>query len=286
MRSKSLFCASILLRAVVLAVDPLTYPATLEVDIVFPRNDTYLAASPFPVIIAIQNAGAFLEFNSTRFSWTVDCKNHSLATRSGEFTHERMTPPTEPWFIFNVSKQPDPDDYTSSIPVWKGAQDICVLKWTVDYWETCTLDHGLSETWGVNAPVEKLSGNLTFSLAPDSGVKHMDQLLSYPDCPVYGNSMQVASKQHTSNNGTVCPDIDRAQSQPPSNPCAVKFAYFSQSVLAQLPTPTATFTPTSTSRSGAGRGMGIGVAITGLAKASGFALLLGVCGIAGALVLL
>lgn len=38
------------------APPPTTYPTTVEVDLVFPRNETYAPLSDFPVIFAIQNA--------------------------------------------------------------------------------------------------------------------------------------------------------------------------------------------------------------------------------------
>ena len=32
------------------------YPATIEFDVVFPRNDTYAPAAVFPIVFALQNS--------------------------------------------------------------------------------------------------------------------------------------------------------------------------------------------------------------------------------------
>ncbi|KAI0506634.1 hypothetical protein F5B22DRAFT_444332 [Xylaria bambusicola] len=52
----SLFWAALFsLLSAVAARGPPQYPTTLEVDIVFPRNDTYAPVDAFPLVIAIQN---------------------------------------------------------------------------------------------------------------------------------------------------------------------------------------------------------------------------------------
>jgi hypothetical protein len=45
------------------SADSITLPTTIEIDLVFPRNQTYSIIDPyFPVIFVIQNAARSLEF--------------------------------------------------------------------------------------------------------------------------------------------------------------------------------------------------------------------------------
>ncbi|KAK3936205.1 hypothetical protein QBC46DRAFT_395595 [Diplogelasinospora grovesii] len=45
-----------LLWAVVVQAGATTFPATVEVDLIFPRNDTYAPSALFPIVFAFQNA--------------------------------------------------------------------------------------------------------------------------------------------------------------------------------------------------------------------------------------
>jgi hypothetical protein len=46
----------VVLLWVVVQADPTTFPATVEVDLIFPRNDTYAPSALFPIVFAFQNA--------------------------------------------------------------------------------------------------------------------------------------------------------------------------------------------------------------------------------------
>ncbi|KAI0182680.1 hypothetical protein EV127DRAFT_449051 [Xylaria flabelliformis] len=63
------------------------YPTTLEVDIVFPRNDTYAPVDAFPFVAAIQNnfLTQFLEFEMVLLWVLLHIVNESVSIDSGSF---------------------------------------------------------------------------------------------------------------------------------------------------------------------------------------------------------
>ena len=239
----------LLLPSVALAADMIPFPATLEIDVVFPRNDTYAVVAPFPVVFAFQNAAVFFGF-AGQFSWELTCKNGSLTGRSN-LQSEETPPPAEPFFYVNISrplnqvsnilKEPNPEPF----PFWRGNSDTCTLNWALHYYSNCTvLPDGRTLIEGGTFKDQK--GSLNFTIAPGAKIP-ADTLGAYPDCPIYGGSVQVAS------NITTCPHIGSDPAAP--NPCGIKFGSVAASVVAQIPTPTITFTPAAT-QSGASKTSG------------------------------
>ncbi|KAL6235795.1 hypothetical protein BDW75DRAFT_239887 [Aspergillus navahoensis] len=49
----------------------LSYPATIEVDLLFPRNETYNNMTGFPIVFALQNADA-----ASTFGWDLTGNSH------------------------------------------------------------------------------------------------------------------------------------------------------------------------------------------------------------------
>ncbi|KAI1735374.1 hypothetical protein F4680DRAFT_435695 [Xylaria scruposa] len=90
----SLFLAALFSFLSAVAANAPQYPTTLEVDIVFPRNDTYAPVDVFPLVIAIQNnsLSQFLDFDMVLL-WTIisHVDNHSTVVDSGSF---ETNPPT------------------------------------------------------------------------------------------------------------------------------------------------------------------------------------------------
>lgn len=69
------------------------YPTTLEVDIVFPRNDTYAPVYAFPLVVAIQNnyLSQFLKFDMTMLWAIFHADNRTNWIKLGSF---QTKPPT------------------------------------------------------------------------------------------------------------------------------------------------------------------------------------------------
>ncbi|KAI0868462.1 hypothetical protein GGS24DRAFT_482284 [Hypoxylon argillaceum] len=90
----SLFWAALFsLLSAVTARGPPQYPTTLEVDVVFPRNDTYAPVDAFPLVVAIQNnfLSQYLEFDMAVLWAIFPADNQSLSIDSGSFS---TSPPT------------------------------------------------------------------------------------------------------------------------------------------------------------------------------------------------
>ena len=49
----------------------ITFPTTVEVDLVFPRNDTYAPSAIFPVVLAVHNAHAAVALDPN-IRWYID----------------------------------------------------------------------------------------------------------------------------------------------------------------------------------------------------------------------
>ncbi|TRX90979.1 hypothetical protein FHL15_008184 [Xylaria flabelliformis] len=77
------------------------YPTTLEVDIVFPRNDTYAPVDAFPLVVAIQNnfLSQFLEFDMVLL-WVISHVDDNQSIESGSF---ETNPPTDDYQRYLVS---------------------------------------------------------------------------------------------------------------------------------------------------------------------------------------
>ncbi|KAH8649336.1 hypothetical protein BX600DRAFT_369857, partial [Xylariales sp. PMI_506] len=63
-------------------VDAATFPATVEVDLIFPRNDTYAPTTLFPVVFAFQNAALVpsLDPGITLDLYNITDPNNTIAT--------------------------------------------------------------------------------------------------------------------------------------------------------------------------------------------------------------
>lgn len=101
--------AVILLGAVVMA-GATTFPATAEVDLVFPRNDTYAPSALFPIVFAFQNPELAPSLDPLIILSLWNASNHSALSYSGvvdtTFTNFSGSGPTYVWTDFkhlNVS---------------------------------------------------------------------------------------------------------------------------------------------------------------------------------------
>lgn len=53
-----------------LMVTAIDFPTTIELDVVFPRNETYSSTGTLPVVFAVQNAEAAFQFGYS-ITWTI-----------------------------------------------------------------------------------------------------------------------------------------------------------------------------------------------------------------------
>jgi hypothetical protein len=209
-----------------------------EIDVVFPRNDTYRLVSPFPVVFALQNPDAHTGFAS-ELLWIVKCTNRTFITGDGggtdSYQHKQLGFP-DPYFDVGSLVVQDSDaklhNYT----------DSCLLGWTFQYLTNCTYD-GL--TFTVGGTYDFMGGGIQFNFS-SSGKTPAEALASYNDCPVEGGTINVSNTTYDSN----CPHIDNRNNRPSASPCAAKpVGALATRLMEQLPQPTTTYSylPASTS---------------------------------------
>ncbi|KAH8889606.1 hypothetical protein GQ53DRAFT_868447 [Thozetella sp. PMI_491] len=215
-------------------------PAVLEVDIIFPRNETYARVDNFPVILALQNAPLAWDFGF-HVSWSL--RNLSKLTGSNFVDSEsilqpnlpvRLPAPADTFFIVNSTNDLDgPGTYQ--------------LSWGIALSENCTRN-GDFITHTIGAGLS--SGQVVFTIA--DGGKAVDLTDGGP-CPLAGGVVNIQS------NLTGCAHVDNTGIQ--ANPCNIAIDdSLAQSLSSQLPQITgststkATATKTTTPTSGTGTG--------------------------------
>ncbi|KAK3500591.1 hypothetical protein B0T13DRAFT_465760 [Neurospora crassa] len=121
----SAFLSAVLLWAMQVGAQT-TFPTTVEVDLIFPRNDTYAPSTLFPVVFAFQNAALApsLDPSLSFLLWdnTFDhAKDYKVNLKSTNFT-------TEPTFVYtfistlNTTADGAPASYSVS---WELGQHNC-----------------------------------------------------------------------------------------------------------------------------------------------------------------
>jgi hypothetical protein len=104
--------------------DVVSFPAIGEVDIVFPREDTYAAEAPFPVIFGLQNAPVLTTFSGT-LNWELNC----AYTISGiGRLYLDFLPDSEPYYFLNTSQAIADADEGDQFQYWRSEEDSCMLK--------------------------------------------------------------------------------------------------------------------------------------------------------------
>jgi hypothetical protein len=210
-----------------------------EVDLVFPRNETYSPVSPFPVVFAFQNANVYTLYDGG-FDWDISCDNAFYSRTTSDLSDpgdNNFTAPSDPYFF--VSSAPnssnpvlDPDD------TWLESNVInCTLTWSFGFWTNCS-DYGFELVFG-GPSLGLIGGNISFSVTP-GGKLPLDALRNYTECPIPGGTLLVRDATTEIH----CVELPNISQFPSPGPCAVKFTgAAASSVISQIGTPTATFSP-------------------------------------------
>lgn len=222
-------CGALLSALAVLLVGAVNPP--IEIDVVFPRNDTYAVIEPFPLVFALRNIPARFPMD---FLWTVTCQ---YATFSGTNNIDGLylqQGHVEPLYVFNSTKfwYDGSVDYKQNkygpLGDWEGDKDTCTLSWKYGA-ATCQL---LSDGIGMITVPPDLPGNMTFYLHPGGKLPH-DAMSAYDGCPIAGAA-------YVDNSTGICADAYVVTSD--VNPCALDVKAVASSLAAALPAPTTTVT--------------------------------------------
>ncbi|CAG9975545.1 unnamed protein product [Clonostachys byssicola] len=239
-----LFCAALAAApALVMAADGDTsFPKVGELDVVFPRNDTYAVVSPFPVIFGFQRSNALLRFG-TYLEWQVSCP--LVMSGIGFFRGDETRGPTQiPYYYVNESRATGKDVYKEDFHLWRGESKQCTLSWKFEFGIDCKrYDNGTFESRVGYYPEQ--SGSVNFTLAFDGKLPH-DAIAGYEGCPVPALAVEVQK------NLTGCPEINGA-GLVDTKPCDLDVKSVASSLAAAVAAPTITLTEapgsTTTSRS-------------------------------------
>ncbi|KAM5342111.1 hypothetical protein ACJ41O_015142 [Fusarium nematophilum] len=189
--------------------DLVDFPATGELAVVFPRNETYTVEAPFPVIFGFHNAPVLLSFPTILY-WELSCGRGTLFG-IGRFEGQRaIAPPSDPYFFLNASDTLTKADEGDQFEYFRGETDSCTLEWEFKYYTTCKRlpDGGLRIMGGYFG---ERKGNVTFTLRPGAkSPRHA--IANYEGCAVAGTAVKVAS------NETGCAQIAE-DAAPKPKPC-------------------------------------------------------------------
>ncbi|KAL4971237.1 hypothetical protein BDW66DRAFT_146471 [Aspergillus desertorum] len=203
-RASFLACTCLAFRPFVTASEYL-YPADIEIDVLFPRNETYNNLTSFPVVLAVQDVKA-----AYRFGWELRWTLYSaqpgaddLDSVSGYGSYSEPLLNKFQWYYDDVAVVPmlgynftrlDPGPY--------------MLEW--EYYTTpCT--HEPPNTIVYNIREVVASGSQMFSVVDDGSGLDFD--IPTDECPLFGAIWSVY--QSTSN---YCPFL-RDGETPEGDPC-------------------------------------------------------------------
>ncbi|KAK4496424.1 hypothetical protein PRZ48_012404 [Zasmidium cellare] len=102
----------------------------VELDLIFPRNDTYAPATPFPVVFAVQSPGLAVPLDAL-ISWSVN----EYGTVGSESLHAYAHSINLQWL--NESSPSNPYLATAYIPTIEGVESIWSFSWILSTASCC-----------------------------------------------------------------------------------------------------------------------------------------------------
>jgi hypothetical protein len=218
------------------AVDSIVLPTTVELDLVFPLNETYTLIDPFPVIFVIQNAATAWYFGF-EFTWNItgvpDGSSGPETFPSGTIfvPPSVLLPyvypvPSDPFIVVNSTESPGDSIAVTKVPAGKWT-----LGWSYTIASTCTpTADGEFLTIRSALPIQ---GSMSFTLKDGSA------------SPVFmSNCSTLAGQFDIVANWTGCPQLGTPGI---ANPCGAKIdTVQASSISAALAVTLSTQTPSGT----------------------------------------
>lgn len=217
---------SVLAASLAGAVNP-----TGEIDVVFPRNETYGVVAPFPIVFGLRNVPARFPMD---FTWTLHCRYSTFSgtdSMDGGFIPQGHA---EPFYVLNSTQfwyDRAPDDLKNKngpLGEWLSDKDECILSWRYSA-ATC---QELSDGTGMITTPPGVLGNVTFYLQPGGRPPH-DAIAAYKGCP-------VAAVAFADNSTKGC--IDSYKVTPDVHPCGLDVKAAASSIAAGIAAPSTTIT--------------------------------------------
>ena len=191
-------------------------PQTIELDLVFPRNDTYAPLEYFPLILGLQNAEAAWP-QGIKIDWMLEQLDADTPPLEGYFPprdeknylddsyHTRDEPPSDPFIYYHFPFTLR--NFTTGH--WR-------YSWQFGFAQNCTAPNSRSEGWFLSQPRQEV----IFRTA--SGGRPVDLLDLPEDC--FGEPVTFEIVDWTRTLWTdldTCPILNGTSPKP--NPCALQF---------------------------------------------------------------
>jgi hypothetical protein len=178
-------------------------PATVEVDVIFPHNNTYAPGPVFPVVFAIQNLAAASSIGPLEISWAIAKVGSS-----------------EPIFREQTVDKTDSTD-TQYISLWTGELDGAEAAGRYELYWMVTFSKCLGAKDNAGLSSDSRGGSFTFTLDPDAQQPHPSADLDA--CPAQNATILIEESWPVNVDNPprdACGVVSK--SDPPANPCAVK----------------------------------------------------------------
>ncbi|KAL1954117.1 hypothetical protein VTO42DRAFT_1741 [Malbranchea cinnamomea] len=199
-----------------------SYPQNVEVDLIFPRNDTYRAIYPFPIVFAIRNAAAIWPFNF-EFQYSLDVWDpvqgrfkygHGGFEDNGHFPNSNGLGDQEypegwddPLLVINATTM-----VTNMTDTWG------VVRWSIGLSRNCTKDVPPDDTVSKTQPI--FQGSVQFSLSDDAPVPFAPNF-TLPRCPQLVGTYEIEDEMDVEHRDGVGTCAILAEEQPQGDPCGL-----------------------------------------------------------------
>ncbi|KAK2062581.1 hypothetical protein LY76DRAFT_505517 [Colletotrichum caudatum] len=190
-------------------------PSSIEVDLIFPRNDTvYKPVWPFPIVFAVRNASQLWQADEFFTFWVkweltgytdINNSDTSLLFTSGVWKTGKNATTNSTVTVIDASRR----------NLVNAPQRQFELKYTTTMFAGCPRNAS-SEGPDSKPQDESYDGTVLFTTDPDAG--QIPSIANSDECPYFVGSFEVTDARHDW--GTLCPVV--SQNSPPSQACGLK----------------------------------------------------------------
>ncbi|RYP29142.1 hypothetical protein DL766_005517 [Monosporascus sp. MC13-8B] len=193
-----------------------TLPADLQVDLIFPRNETYAPTQWFPIVFGVQNLDAVWPLD-IRLDVYVESKNWRLSGKQSDSWQYEI--PSLTYEEFREAAGPMPGKHFFHFPLvnmTNGTTDQYSIGWELRLLNRCfanntdpQLDDG-GDGWRSHGPNPYALRFIQFSSAPGAQLPDIEATVNSCAEPDEGTSasVRVTEVRKTSDTGAPCPVLD------------------------------------------------------------------------------
>ncbi|KAK2050315.1 hypothetical protein LZ31DRAFT_590198 [Colletotrichum somersetense] len=190
-------------------------PSSIEVDLIFPRNDTvYKPVWPFPIVFAVRNASQLWQSDEFFTFWVkweltgytdINNSDTSLLFTSGVWKTGKNATTNSTVTVIDASRR----------NLVNAPQRQFELKYTTTMFAGCPRN---TSSKGADSKPQDVSydGTVLFTTDPDAG--QIPSIANSDECPTFVGSFEVTDARHDW--GSLCPVV--SQNSPPSQACDLK----------------------------------------------------------------